>query len=317
MDGLIDPNSSVGGGNIAANVGGTQSDIIAQLTREMKLQQGSGSASGLFSGSSDANVSSSSSGLGSSSHLNQLIASQIPNTNASSLNSAGLPPSSTTIEPMSMMSQQIIAELKQDAEKLAKMTSVDALNNLPTSVITSSMKTSSGSSGYKSGVGGMSGGAISGDHSSDNSFSDLTGAGKTIQKSAITSSAMVSTRLPLSSTSLLLSNNSSATSLNAASTGIYTSSLLDHRASNISTGLTDFTASLLKEQQLLESSMSAAAELSSTAGGAGTITRETNHEKKLAPEKTPLMSRSQPDLFTGIDAGTGLTAVKGKQIHRG
>ena len=36
MDGLTDPRL-----NLPANIGGAQSDIIAQLTREMKLQQGS------------------------------------------------------------------------------------------------------------------------------------------------------------------------------------------------------------------------------------------------------------------------------------
>ena len=53
MDGLTDPRL-----NLPANIGGAQSDIIAQLTREMKLQQGSSTASGLLSGSSDANISS-------------------------------------------------------------------------------------------------------------------------------------------------------------------------------------------------------------------------------------------------------------------
>jgi hypothetical protein len=310
MDGLTDPRL-----NLPASTGGAQSDIIAQLTREMKLQQGSSTASGLFSGSSDANISSSSSGLGSSSHLNQIMASHLPNSSATSNVSTVMPTSTNTTQ----MSQQILSQLQQDAYKLSKLSSGDTQNNLSTTAISSIMAHSAGSSGYKSG--GMSAGTLSGgDHSSDNSFSDLTGVGKAIQKSTSSTGIIppnVSSRLPLSSnTSLLLSNNSSVTSLNAsASGGIHTSSLLGAGASNLgSTGITNFTSSLLhQQQQQLESSIAA---LSTTnvggVGVGGIASRLINDETKLAPDRLSLVSRSQPDLFTGIEAGT--TSLEGKTL---
>ena len=149
MDGLTDPRL-----NLPANIGGAQSDIIAQLTREMKLQQGSSSASGLFSGSSDANVSSSSSGLGSHSNLNQLIASQTPHSNA---NLPMIISSSTNSGTPSSISQQILSQLQQDALKLSKLSSSEAQNNLSASAMSAIMTHSAGSSGYKSGGGGLSG----------------------------------------------------------------------------------------------------------------------------------------------------------------
>ena len=314
MDGLTDPRI-----NLPGNVGGAQSDIIAQLTREMKLQQGSGSASGLFSGSSDANISSSSSGLGSSSHLNHLITSQIPNSNpgtnavagvATSLNTSSLTSSST--------SQQIISQLHQDAAKLNKLGSgVDTSGNLSAAAISAIMTHSAGSSGYKSGGGGLSGTLSIGDHSSDNSFSDLTGVGKAIQKlpsaSMITNPA-ITNRLPLSSnTSLYLSNNSSITSLNAPGpSGIHTSSLLAASGGTSGLGTSGFntlTTSILQQQQQLESSI-AALSSSNIAGTSSSTPRAILDEKKLIPDKLNLLSRSQPDLFTGIDSGVaGITAL--------
>ena len=291
LDGLTDPRSVMGGAYSGATAGGAQSDIIAQLTREMKLQQGSGSASGLFSGSSDANVSSSSSGLGSSSHLNQLIASQNPNTHPSVSNSALLPTSTSVASPMTM-SQQIIAQLNQDAAKLSKMSSSDVPNldslksNLHTTAITSGI-----------------------DISSDNSLSDLTGVGKSIQKSSTSSitAGITSSRLPLpSTTSLLLSNNSSITSLNASTAAaLHTSSLAGHLPSNITSGIPDFTSSLLHQQAQLESLK---AELATVEGG--TSSRPLSNGTKLAPDKLELLSRSQPDLFTGLD-GAGLASKEG------
>ena len=307
MDGLTDPRL-----NLPANIGGAQSDIIAQLTREMKLQQGSSSASGLFSGSSDANVSSSSSGLGSHSNLNQLIASQTPHSNA---NLPMIISTSTNSGTPSSISQQILSQLQQDALKLSKLSSSEAQNNLSASAMSAIMTHSAGSSGYKSGGGGLSGGILSGgDHSSDNSFSDLTGVGKTVQKSTSASiiPPTVASRLPLTSnTSLLLSNTSSVTSLNASTSGgIHTSSLLGPGTSNLGTpGLQNFTSSLLQQQQELESSIAA---LSSTnIGGVGTISHTISDEKKLAPEKHGLLSRSQPDLFTGIDTASKISALEG------
>ena len=313
MDGLTDPRI-----NLPGNVGGAQSDIIAQLTREMKLQQGTGSASGLFSGSSDANISSSSSGLGSSSHLNHLITSQIPNSNpginpvpgvATALNTSSLTSSST--------SQQIISQLHQDAAKLNKLGSgVDTSGNLSAAAISAIMTHSAGSSGYKSGGGGLSALSI-GDHSSDNSFSDLTGVGKAIQKmpsaSMITNPA-ITNRLPLSSnTSLYLSNNSSITSLNAPGpSGIHTSSLLSASGGTSGLGTSGFntlTTSILQQQQQLESSI-AALSSSNIAGTSSSTPRAILDEKKLVPDKLNLLSRSQPDLFTGIDSSVaGITAL--------
>ena len=312
MDGLTDPRI-----NLPGNVGGAQSDIIAQLTREMKLQQGSGSASGLFSGSSDANISSSSSGLGSSSHLNHLITSQIANSNTganavpgvgTSLNTSSLTSSST--------SQQIISQLHQDAAKLNKLgtSGVDTSGNLSAAAISAIMTHSAGSSGYKSGGGGLSALSI-GDHSSDNSFSDLTGVGKAIQKmpsaSTITNPA-ITNRLPLSSnTSLYLSNNSSITSLNAPGpSGIHTSSLLAASGGTSGLGTSGInTYSILQQQQQLESSI-AALSSSNIAGTSSSTPRAILDEKKLVPDKLNLLSRSQPDLFTGIDSSVaGITAL--------
>ena len=315
MDGLTDPRL-----NLPASIGGAQqSDIIAQLTREMKLQQGSNNASGLLSGSSDANISSSSSGLGSSSHLNQLMTSQIPHSGISTNSiSSALSTSLNTVATNSV-SQQILSQMQQDANKLSKLSSGDTHNNLSTTAISSIMTHSAGSSGYKSG--GLSGGTISGgDHSSDNSFSDLTGVGKAIQKSISTTGIIpppVASRLPISSnTSLLLSNNSSVTSLNApGSGGIHTSSLLIGSAgtpSMATTGLTGFTSSLLQQQQQLESSIAALSTTNVAAGGiGGTVSRLISDDKKLAPEKLSLLSRSQPDLFTGIDATGAISNLEG------
>ena len=314
LDGINDPRSALGGGYAATTVG-AQSDIITQLTREMKLQQGSGNVSGLFSGSSDANVSSSSSGLGSSSHLNQLITSQISNTSTSTTHL----PTTTSASPSISMSQQIISQLQQDAAKLSKMNSGDsATGKLPTTAITSGMGgNSSGSSGYKSGGGGVSGGTVSGEHSYDNSLNDLTGIGKAI-KSSVTTTALTSNsshRLPLSSTtSLLMSNNSSITSLNATSTtGIPTSSLVGHNSLNVSSGITNFTSALLQQQQQLDSTLAVPTALSASSSGGGgeTTSLAIRNGKKLAPDKLPLLSRSQPDLFTGIDGVSGLAAAEG------
>ena len=73
------------------------------------------------------------------------------------------------------------------------------------------------------------------------------------------------------------------------------------------------TSSLLQQQQQLESSIAA---LSTTnvggVGVSGTASRIINDETKLAPDKLSLLSRSQPDLFTGIDAGAGTTSLEGK-----
>ena len=312
MDGLTDPRL-----NLPASIGGAQSDIIAQLTREMKLQQGSSTASGLLSGSSDANISSSSSGLGSSSHLNHLMSSQIPHSNISTSNiSSALSTSLNTVNTTNSVSQQILSQMQQDAGKLSKLS--DTQNNLP--AISSIMTHSAGSSGYKSG--GLSGGTISGgDHSSDNSFSDLTGVGKAIQKSISTTGIIpptVASRLPISSNnSLLLSNNSSVTSLNApGSVGLHTSSHLIGSAGTPSlatTGLTSFTSSLLQQQQQLESSIAALSTTNVAAGVGigGTAARIISDDKKLAPDKLSLLSRSQPDLFTGIEAGVGISSLEG------
>ena len=321
LDGINDPRSSIAA---AATGGGAQSDIIAQLTREMKLQQqgaGGGSASGgIFSGSSDANISSSSSGLGSSSHLNQLISSSSGNPANPQL--SGAPSASTSLS----MSQQIISQLQQDAAKLSKLnssTEATMTGKLPSTSITSNVgHSSSGSSGYKS---GMSGGVISGsgDHSSDNSLCDLTGVGKTGIKMPLTSGAVTtlsnaSNRLPLSSTSLLLSNNSSLTSLNASSVtassvvGLHTSPyLVGHGTSAASAmGITSLSTSLLQQQQLDPTSLAVAAALASASSG---TSRAINIGKKPTPDKLPLLSRSQPDLFTGIDAGStaALAALEG------
>ena len=90
---------------------------------------------------------------------------------------------------------------------------------------------------------------------------------------------------------------------------LHTSSLAGHLPSNITSGIPDFTSSLLHQQAQLESLKAELATVES-----GTSSRALSNGTKLAPDKLQLLSRSQPDLFTGID-GAGLASKEGMFQH--
>ena len=243
-----------------------QSDIIAQLTREMKLGSG-----GVFSGSSDA-VSTSSGG------------------SANQLNQLGSTPASIAASSSSM-SKQIISQLQQDAAKLSKM-----------------------------GIGAAAAATTA---------SEVVRTATTCTAAPVTASATVA-KLPTTSAITTAQNISSSSS---STSGYKTASSLSGVSSVSGGGLSSSTEMLLQQANIDTSSLSdfklkaaklgmpstavaATATSSNMMSSLGTTCSNPSAIQSsintkpisnpaasalLSAEKLQLLSRSQPDLFTGIE----------------